>query len=148
MINRVVLVGRITRDIELRKTSSGTSNVSFKLACNRKFKQEGQPDADFINCVVWNKQADNMAKYCYKGMLIGVEGRIQTRNYEDRDGKKIYVAEVISDSVSFLESRNNSEKTNTSNYAVHYENTSSYQSNEPTNDIDDGFDIGSDDLPF
>ena len=83
MINRVVLVGRLTRDPELRKTNSGASVVSFTVACDRRFKTQGQPDADFISCVAWNKVADLMAQYLHKGSLVGVEGRIQTRNYDD-----------------------------------------------------------------
>lgn len=106
MINRVILVGRITKDIELRKTPNGASVVSFTVACNRRSKAEGQPDADFINCVAWNRQADLMAQYLHKGSLIGVEGRIQTRNYEDRDGKRVYVTEVVAESVQFLEPKN------------------------------------------
>ena len=103
MINRVVLVGRLTRDPELRKTASGASVVSFTVACDRRFKSPGQPDADFISCVAWNKVADLMAQYLHKGSLVGVEGRIQTRNYEAQDGTKRYVTEIIADEVEFLE---------------------------------------------
>ena len=103
MINRVVLVGRLTKDIDLRKTPNGASVVSFTIACNRRVKQQGQPDADFINCVAWNRVADLMAQYLHKGALIGVEGRIQTRSYDDRDGKRVYVTEIVADSVQFLE---------------------------------------------
>ncbi len=84
MINRVVLVGRLTKDPELRRTQSGTSVVSYTIAVNRRSAQPGQPDADFINCVAWNKTAELMAQYLHKGSLIGVEGRIQTRNYENQ----------------------------------------------------------------
>ena len=105
MINRVVLVGRLTRDIDLRKTPNGASVVQFTIACNRRVTQQGQPDADFISCVAWNRVADLMAQYLHKGALIGVEGRIQTRSYDDRDGKRVYVTEVVADSVQFLESK-------------------------------------------
>ena len=105
MINRVVLVGRLTKDPVLRKTTNGASVVSFTVACNRLFKQEGQPEADF-NTVVWNKTADSVAKYTHKGSLVGVEGRIQTRSYDDKDGKRVYVTEVVADNVRFLDSRN------------------------------------------
>lgn len=105
MINNISLTGRITRDLELRKTQSGTSVVSFTLAVNRRFKQEGQPEADFINCVAWSGTADFMSKYLAKGSLIGVEGRIQTRNYEDKQGNKVFVTEVVAENVSFLESK-------------------------------------------
>ena len=103
---RQVLVGRLTKDPVLRKTANGASVVSFTVACNRLFKQEGQPEADFINTVVWNKTANSVAKYTHKGSLVGVEGRIQTRNYDDKDGKCVYVTEVVADNVCFLDSRN------------------------------------------
>ena len=99
MINRVVLVGRLTKDPVLRKTANGASVVSFTVACTRRFKQEGQPDADFINTVAWNKTADIVSQYTHKGSLVGVEGRIQTRSYDDQSGKRVYVTEVVADSV-------------------------------------------------
>ncbi len=105
MINRVILVGRVTKDPVLRKTPNGTSVVSFTLAVNRNIKKEGQPEADFINCVAWNKTADFMAQYVRKGALLGVEGRIQTRNYDDKNGKRVYVTEVVANSVQLLESK-------------------------------------------
>ena len=104
-LNRTILIGRITRDPELKKTQSGVSVVSFNLAVNRKFKKEGQPDADFINCVAWNHSADFLGNYIKKGHLLGVEGRIETRNYDDKDGKKVYVTEVVCDTVQALESK-------------------------------------------
>ncbi len=104
MINKVILVGRITKDPALRKTQNGTSVVSFTLACNRRVPSQGQ-DADFINCVAWNKTADFMAQYVRKGALLGIEGRIQTRNYDDKDGKRVYVTEVVANSVQLLESK-------------------------------------------
>jgi len=105
MINRVVLVGRITRDPELRKTQNGTSVVSFTLACNRRVKQDGQPDADFISCQAWGKTAEVICQYVFKGHLLGLEGRIQTRSYDDKDGKRVYVTEVVANSVQLLESK-------------------------------------------
>lgn len=103
MINRSVLIGRLVRDPELRSTSSGKSVCSFTLAVNRRAQQEGQTDADFINCVAWNKTADNVATYMHKGSLIGVEGRIQTRSYDNQQGQRVYVTEIMCDSVQFLE---------------------------------------------
>lgn len=104
MINRVVLVGRLTRDPELRYTPSGVPVSSFTLAVNRTFtNQQGEREADFINCVVWRKTAENVANYLRKGSLVGVEGRIQTRSYENQEGRKVYVTEVVADSVQFLE---------------------------------------------
>lgn len=110
MINRVVLIGRLTKDPEMRKTQSGTSVVSYNLAVNRKTRTEGQPEADFISCVAWNKTADLMAQYLHKGSLVGVEGRIQTRSYDNQQGQKVYVTEVITDSVQFLEPKSNSQQ--------------------------------------
>ena len=118
MINRVVLVGRITKDPILRKTPNGTSVVSFTIACNRRIKQEGQPDADFINCVAWNKTADFMVQYVKKGALLGLEGRIQTRSYDDKDGKRVYITEVVADSVQFLESKKQAENVQNEAYTA------------------------------
>lgn len=105
MINRIVLVGRMTRDPELRRTQSGAAVTNFTLAVNRNFKTEGQPDADFINCVIWNKSAENVERYCSKGSLVGVEGRLQSRQYDAQDGTKRTVIEVVCDSVQFLETK-------------------------------------------
>lgn len=102
MINNVTIAGHITRDPELRKTPNGASTVSFTLGVKRKFKQEGQPASDFINCVAWNKTADFMANYVKQGALLGVEGRIQVRNYKDQSDRTVYVTEVVCDSVQIL----------------------------------------------
>jgi single-strand DNA-binding protein len=104
MMNRVVLVGRLTRDPELRYTPSGVPVATFTLAVNRTFtNQQGEREADFINCVVWRKPAENVANFLKKGSLAGVDGRIQTRSYEGQDGKRVYVTEVVAESVQFLE---------------------------------------------
>ena len=106
MINRVVLVGRLTKDPELRYTPSGLAVVRFTVAVNRQFQgQNGEKEADFINCVAWRKQAENLANYQRKGNLIGVEGRIQTGSYEGQDGKRVYTTEVVADTIQFLEPR-------------------------------------------
>ena len=106
MINRVVLIGRMTRDPELRRTPQGDAVTSFTLAVNRNYtSRDGQQQADFINCVVWRKPAENVERYCSKGSLVGIEGRIQTRSYDNSQGQKVYVVEVICDSVQFLETR-------------------------------------------
>lgn len=110
MINNVVLVGRLTKDVELRKTQSGTSVVTFDLAVQRKFKQEGQQDSDFIRCVAWNKTADLMYQYLSKGSLIGVEGHIQTHSYDNQQGQRVYVTEVVCNGVRFLESKKDREQ--------------------------------------
>jgi single-strand DNA-binding protein len=106
MMNRVVLVGRLTKDPELRYTPNGVPVATFTLAVNRTFSnQQGEKEADFINCVIWRKAAENVANYLKKGSLAGVDGRIQTRNFEGQDGKRVYFTEVIAESVQFLEPR-------------------------------------------
>ncbi|MDL2276357.1 single-stranded DNA-binding protein [Breznakia sp. OttesenSCG-928-G09] len=144
MINRVVLVGRITKDIELRKTQSGTSVVSFTMAVNRRFKQEGQPEADFIRCIAWNKTAEMMNQYLSKGSLIGVEGRIQTGSYQDKDGKTVYTTDVIIDNVQFLEPKNVSN--NSTQAYVPQDNQE--QSSAMDDFANDPLNISGDDLPF
>lgn len=105
MLNRVVLVGRLTKDPELRKTNNGSSVASFTLALNRNYNSADGQQADYINCIVWNKLAENVGKYCSEGTLVGVDGRLRSRNYENNQGKKIFVVEVMCDSVQFLETR-------------------------------------------
>ncbi len=105
MINRVILVGRITKDPELKLTQSNISFVNFTLAVNRQFTdQSGERQADFIQCIVWRRQAENLAQYIRKGALLGVEGRIQTRTYEAENGTR-YITEVVCDTVQFLENK-------------------------------------------
>lgn len=116
-MNRVDLVGRLTRDPELRHTTSGRAVCQINLAINRTFtNQNGEREADFINVVVWDKQAENVSKYVTKGRLVSVEGRLQSRSYDDKDGKKVYVTEVVANNVQFLSTggSNNSG----SNYSV------------------------------
>jgi len=118
MINRVVLVGRLTRDPEMRYTQSGIAVTRFTLACDRPFTgQDGKREADFIDCVVWRKQAENVAQYLKKGSLAGVEGRLQISSYDDKEGQRRYRAEVVADSVRFLESRNASRSDGSEGYA-------------------------------
>ena len=106
MINNVVLVGRMTRDAELRYTPSNQAVATFTLAVNRNFKnQNGEREADFINVVIWRQQAENLANWAKKGTLIGVTGRIQTRNYENQQGQRVYVTEVVAETFQVMESR-------------------------------------------
>lgn len=107
-MNKAILIGRLTRDPELRYTSSNRAVCQFTVAIDRPFTNQttGQREADFINVVVWDKTAENVGKYMAKGRLIAVEGRIQTRNYDNNEGRKVYVTEVIATNVQFLESRN------------------------------------------
>lgn len=155
MINRVVLVGRMTKDPVLRKTGTGASVTSFTVACDRRIKTEGQPTADFINCVCWNKVADNTAQFTHKGSLVGVEGRIQTRSYDDQSGRRIYVTEVVADSVQFLEPKGTNSAAAVNAYTPDYDaGNQGYQSDNasPSYSSDfassDTLDIASDDLPF
>ena len=106
MINNVVLVGRLTRDAELRYTQSNIAVATFTLAVNRTFKSKnGEREADFINCVMWRKQAENLANWAKKGALIGITGRIQTRTYDNQQGQRVYVTEVVAENFQLLESR-------------------------------------------
>ena len=111
MINTVTLVGRLTKDPELRYTQTGKGVATFTLAVTRPFKnQNGDYEADFINCQTWGKAAENLANYMRKGSKVGVVGRIQTRNYENNQGQKVYVTEVVAEQVTFLESKNEQSK--------------------------------------
>lgn len=166
-INRVVLIGRLTRDPELRKTQSGTSVCSFTLAVNRRQNQDGTQDADFINCVAWNKLADNIQLYQKKGNQLGIEGRINTRSYDNQQGQKVYVTEVIAENVQFLTPRNDFNEQNalgvtnaygTQNYAQNqsygtqtknYSQSNVQYAQSLTQQAEvDALEIASDDLPF
>lgn len=104
MLNRAVLVGRLTKELELKYTQSGTAVASFNLAVNRQFtNQQGEREADFISCVIWRKSAENLANFTHKGSLIGVDGRIQTRNYENQQGQRVYITEVVVENFALLE---------------------------------------------
>ncbi len=155
MINKVILVGRLTKDVELRRTSSNNSVVTFTVACNRRFtnsQNNNQPTADFISCVAWNQTADFLAKYASKGSLVGVEGRITTRNYEGQNGR-VYVTEVTCENVQLLGSKSENRSDGTKSNQTFTPSASSNQSFD-NNDFDDDFantpslDISSDDLPF
>ncbi len=138
MINRVVLVGRLTKDPVMRKTGSGASVVSFTVACDRRVKTQDQT-ADFINCVAWNRVAELMAQYLHKGSLVGVEGRIQTRSYDDQSGKRVYVTEVVAESVQFLDKKEAYPEPSEPAYQTPQYNTSGQS---------ETVDISTDDLPF
>lgn len=107
MINNVTLVGRLTKDVELKYTPANQAVAQFTLAVNRTFKNaNGERESDFINCVIWRKSAENFANFAKKGALIGITGRIQTRNYENQQGQHVYITEVIAENFQMLESRN------------------------------------------
>lgn len=170
MINRVVLVGRLTKEPEYRVTPSGVQVATFTLAINRTFtNQNGERQADFINCVVFRTSAENVNKYLNKGNLAGVEGRLQSRSYENNEGKRVYVTEVVCDSVQFLEPKSNNQQQN--NYQPpqynqqqgyqqqNYQQSNNYQQpqnnqyqapqqHNPFTNANGPIDINDDDLPF
>ncbi|HEL1573303.1 single-stranded DNA-binding protein [Streptococcus suis] len=167
MINNVVLVGRLTRDAEIRYTPAGHAVATFTLAVNRTFKNDvGEREADFINCVIWRQAAENLANWAKKGALIGITGQIQTRNYENQQGQRVYVTEVLANQFQLLESRsqqqgqgnqgNNFQNGNSQSYQSPYGNQQqtpnfarepqqgSFFQGQTTNPMD----ISDDDLPF
>lgn len=170
MINRVVLVGRLTKEPEYRVTPSGVQVATFTLAINRTFtNQNGERQADFINCVVFRTPAENVNKYLNKGNLAGIEGRLQSRSYENNEGKRVYVTEVVCDSVQFLEPKSNNQQQ--SNYQPpqynqqqgyqqqNYQQSNNYQQpqnnqykapqqHNPFTNANGPIDINDDDLPF
>ena len=157
MINNTVLTGRLVQDPELRYTGSGVAVISFRLAVNRNFTNaNGEREADFINSQAWRGTAEVIANNLNKGSLIGVEGRIQTRNYQDNDNKTVYITEVVVDNVTFLESKtqtqnNNSQQTNnyqSNNAQSNNPNNNSFVDNDPFESKTDATDISDGDLPF
>lgn len=162
MINRVVLVGRLTRDPELRTTGSGISVATFTLAVDRQFtNSQGERGADFISCVIWRKSAENFCNFTSKGSLVGVDGRIQTRSYDNKDGQRVYVTEVVVDNFALLESRKDREaRGQNGGYTPNAGNNGGSQNNNPQNNNNqnasqdpfagsgDTIDISDDDLPF
>lgn len=164
MLNRAILTGRLTRDPELRYTTSGTAVVQATIAVDRQFKnQQGEREADFINLVIWRKAAENFANFTHKGSLVGIDGRIQTRTYENKQSQRVYVTEINVDSFSLLEPRqdNNQQPNNnyssqapnnnaTSNSSWQNQNAQSNYGNQ-NNDFDNGgqsIDLADDELPF
>ena len=134
MLNKLCCIGRLTKDPELRRTQQGTAVASFNLACNRTFKSEDGQEADFIPCVIWNKGAENVERYCSKGSLIAIEARMQSRSYDNSHGQKVFVLEAVCESVQFLDSRNK-------------ENKAPEQQNS-FNGSNNNFDISEDDIQF
>ena len=148
MINRVVLIGRLTKDVEVRYTQSGVAVGTFSLAVNRPFTNaSGEREADFINAVIWRKAAENFANFTHKGALVAIEGRLQTRNYEDGNGKRVYVTEVVADNFSLLEKKSDSQqstpKTQAPDPFANQGNQNKF-AGSGNNEID----ISDDDLPF
>lgn len=145
MINNTVLVGRLTKDVELRCTPSNVAVATFTLAVNRTFKNEnGEREADFINCVMWRQQAENLANWAKKGALIAITGRIQTRSYDNQQGQRVYVTEVVAETFQLLESKgqgNQGQQAN-QNHARAQQQTPDFSRQGAPMDISD------DDLPF
>ena len=159
-MNKVILIGRLARDPEMRTTGSGIAVTRFTVAVSRPFNpQGGQPQTDFIGCVAWRRQAENIAKYCAKGSQVAVEGRIQTGSYDGADGQKHYTTDIVADNVTFLGSRNTSIG-DSSNYDAtsfaqpmpSYEESQSIPttdvSEDPFKDFGEEIALSDDDLPF
>ncbi|MGC7620477.1 single-stranded DNA-binding protein [Staphylococcus epidermidis] len=142
MLNRVVLVGRLTKDPEFRTTPSGVEVATFTLAVNRTFTNaQGEREADFINVVVFRKQAKNVNDYLSKGSLAGVDGRVQSRNYENNEGCRVFVTEVVADSVQFLDTKGNNQQNN-------QPQNQQEQTTTKNNPFANGTDMDSSELPF
>ncbi|MDD3015784.1 MAG: single-stranded DNA-binding protein [Lactococcus chungangensis] len=143
MINNVVLVGRLTKDVELRYTPANQAVATFTLAVNRTFKNaNGEREADFINVVIWRQAAENLANWAKKGALLGITGRIQTRNYENTQGQRVYVTEVIAENFQMLESRNQQQGQSQNNQQQQFANQPDpFSGGTPMN-------LSDDDLPF
>ena len=167
MLNRAILTGRLTRDPELRYTTIGTAVVQATIAVDRQFKnQQGERKADFINLVIWRKAAENFANFTHKGSLVGIDGRIQTRTYENKQGQRVYVTEINVDSFSLLEPRQENSQQSNNNYSSQVPNNNAHNatSNSPqqnqnaqsnygnqNNDFGNGgqsIDLADDELPF
>lgn len=141
MINRVVLIGRLTKDVEVKYTQSGVAVGTFSLAVNRQFTNaSGEREADFINAVIWRKAAENFANFTHKGALVAIEGRLQTRNYENNSGQRVYITEVVADNFSLLEKKNDGQQSAPKTQALDPFANQGNKSNE--------LDISDDDLPF
>lgn len=171
MINNVVLVGRLTRDPDLRTTGSGISVATFTLAVDRQYtNSQGERGADFINCVIWRKAAENFVNFTSKGSLVGIQGRLQSRSYDNKDGQRVFVTELVVDSFSFLESRRDRENRQTTGSSMNTTSSNSFGANtnapntnnnlnsnnsnsenkaqDPFADSGNAIDISDDDLPF
>lgn len=148
-MNKAIIIGRLTKDPEMRTTASGVNSTTFTVAVSRNYtNQSGERDTDFLNCVAWRKQAENIAKYCTKGSQVAVEGRIQTRSYDAQDGTKRYVTEIMADNVTFLGGKGSN--VNSSNDYVGAGNDIATVdiSEDPYKDFGNEVALSDDDLPF
>lgn len=155
-MNNANLVGRLTRPVDLRYTQTGIAYGSFTLAVTRKYKnKDGEREADFINCVIWKKGAELLANYTQKGSLVGVSGPIQTRSYDNLQGQRVYVTEVLVENFDFLESRkndadgfSNAGNINTQNFNKNQNLGGNFENNDPFTANGEAFEVQDDDLPF
>lgn len=155
-MNNANLVGRLTRPVDLRYTQTGIAYGSFTIAVNRKYKnKDGEREADFINCVIWKKGAELLANYTQKGSLIGVSGPIQTRSYDNQQGQRVYVTEVLVENFDFLESRkndadgfSNAGNINTQNFNKNQNLGGNFENSDPFMSNGDVFNVQEDELPF
>lgn len=144
-MNKAILIGRLTKTPELRTTESGTSSATFTVAVNRAFTNaNGERETDFVSCVAWRKQAENIAKYCTKGSLVSVEGRIQTRSYDAQDGTKRYVTEVIVENCTFLSGKGETSKEPTNSEIVQ----AVMNDEDPFKDFSNEMALSDEELPF
>lgn len=147
-MNKAIIIGRLTRDPEMRTTQSGINSTSFTVAVSRNYSgANGERETDFINCVAWRNQAENIKKYCVKGTQVAVEGRIQTRSYDANDGTKRYVTEIVADNVTFLGSRGGNGSSE-SNFVGDSNIATTDISEDPFKDFGDEVALSDDDLPF
>lgn len=146
-MNTTQLIGRLTRDVDLKYTPGGHAVANFILAVNRKYKNnEGKYDADFIRIQAWRKLAGNIANHLHKGSLVGINGTIRTRHYDD-NGKRVYITEVVADSVQFLDPKPIQNQQN-SNYSGQAQATTDYQNDDPFSTKGGPIEVSDDDLPF
>ena len=148
-MNKVILIGRLARDPEMRTTAGGTNVTRFTVAVTRTYQdQNGERTADFINCVAWRRQAENIAKYCTKGTQVAIEGRIQTGSYDTQDGTKRYTTDIICDNVTFLGSKNSTEASSVTKPDMDSPLPSSDITEDPFKDFGEEIELSDDDLPF
>ena len=149
-MNKAIIIGRLVRDPEMRTTTSGVNSTTFTVAVSRNYTNpNGERDTDFLNCVAWRKQAENIAKYCNKGSQVAVEGRIQTRSYDAQDGTKRYVTEIIADNVTFLGTRGGNISSTDADFTNNNSNIATTDITEdPFKDFGDEVALSDDDVPF
>ncbi len=147
-MNKAIIIGRLTKDPEMRTTTSGVNSTTFTVAVSRNYTgANGERETDFLNCVAWRKQAENIAKYCTKGTQVAVEGRIQTRSYDAQDGTKRYVTEIIADNVTFLSTKGGTGSAD-NNFVGNDAPATTDISEDPFKDFGEEVALSDDDLPF